>query len=136
VFTGHTASCNGGPTATTGRSVTVDTHVDGATLKAKKTQKQKGKGIVVTVKAGAAEAVTVAAKGKIKAGRKSYSLKPLKKAVAAGKRISLKLKLRSAKDAPAVARALGGKVKASVSATFTDASGNKTTKRVSAALTD
>lgn len=115
---------------------TADTQVDGATLKAKKTQRQKGKGIVVTVKAGAAEAVTVAAKGKIKAGRKSYALKPLKKAVAADKRIALKLKLKSAKDAPVVARALGGKVKASVTVTFTDATGNSATKKASVALKD
>jgi 6-phosphogluconolactonase (cycloisomerase 2 family) len=139
VSTGHTASCNGGPSATANLSVTAvtagtpDTSVDGASLNAKKTQKQ-GKKIVVKFNAGAAEAVTLAAKGKIKAGRKSYALKRLTKPATAGKTVAFKLKLKSSKSSPPVSRALGGKVKASVTVTFTDETGNSATKKASVAL--
>jgi DNA-binding beta-propeller fold protein YncE len=131
VFTGTTASCNGSAEATSIHQVDIDSVVDGASLSAKKTQKQKGKKIAVTVKLGAAEAVHVVANGKIKIAKKSYALKKLTKSLAAGGTATVKLKLKKTADAAKVAAALrqGTKVTASPVAKFTDDAGNSTAKR-------
>lgn len=47
----------------------------------------------------------------------------------AGKKAKLKLKLKQASAARKVTRALGGKVKATVTVTFSDAAGNVATKK-------
>ena len=56
------------------RSFTIDTEVEGS-AKAKKTQKQKGKKIVVKAKVTAGENLDAEASGKVKLGKKSYKLK-------------------------------------------------------------
>lgn len=91
---------------------------------------------MVKIEAGAAEATTLVASGKVKAGRKSYALKRLTKMTAVGKPVTLKLKLKNAKSSRKVTGALGGKVKASVKVTFTDAAGNGAVKTASIALKD
>jgi hypothetical protein len=104
-----------------------DIVVDGALIKAKKTQKQKGKKIVVKVKVGAAEAATAMAKGKIGKAK----LKPASKPIAAGETTVLKLKPKGKKTSKKLAKALdkGKKLKAKLSVTITDGAGNTETKR-------
>lgn len=113
-----------------------DTKVDGAKVSAKKTQKQKGKKVVIAVKAEAAEAVTIDAKGSIKLGKKKIALKKLSKKAAAGKRLTLKLKPKQKSASAKVLDALanGGKAKAAVTVKFTDDAGNTDSKKANVKL--
>lgn len=110
--------------------------VEGADVKAKKTQKQEGKKVVILVKAGAAEEVTIEAEGSVKYGKKKTALKKLTKQAAAGKRITLKLKPKKKSASKKILGALanGEKAKASISVTLTDAEGADATKKVSVKL--
>jgi DNA-binding beta-propeller fold protein YncE len=149
-FTGQSAYCNGGPEATTTRPVTIasppgppdppdptpDTSVEGAALSAKKKQKQKGRKVVVKLEAGAGEDVSVRAKGNVKAGKKSYSLRPVTKSVAGDASATFKLEPKKSKSRKAIAKALerGEKAKSSLTATFTDGAGNTETRKLSVKL--
>ena len=78
LFTGYTASCNGGAGAAASQQVVVDATVAGPKLKAKKAQRQKGGKVKIAVKAGAAEAVTIKLSGKVTvagAGKRAKSFK-------------------------------------------------------------
>jgi hypothetical protein len=110
--------------------------VDGAKVSAKKTQKQKGKKVVIKVKAGAAEAVTVTAKGSIKLGKKKIALKKVTKDAAAGKQVTLKLKPKGKSGSKQVLNALaaGKKAKAAPKVDLTDGDGNKATESLNIKL--
>ncbi len=109
------------------REFTVDTKVRNPTVSAAKKQKQKHGKIKVQVKAGAREAVTVTASGKLTQGHHSYKLKGQKKAVGEAKRKLLVLKPKRSKDARKVKQALKHHkaVKAKLTVKLTDALGNK-----------
>ena len=136
VFTGDVAStgsaifCNGSPTATVTKKVTVDSRVDGK-LKAKKTQKQKPGKVVVKVKVKAGEQLSAKVKGKIKRGGKSFALKGKTKTVEAGRSKTLKLKLKEKGQA---AKVTAGKAKATLKGKLTDDSGNVAKKKLKVKL--
>jgi pimeloyl-ACP methyl ester carboxylesterase len=108
-----------------------DTTVDGVKLAVNKTQKQKRKKIAIKLTVGAAENVTVLAKGKLKVKNKFYKLKQATMTVAAGKTKILTLRLKKSSDARKLAGALkrGSKVTGLLSATFTDELTNSVTKK-------
>jgi predicted outer membrane repeat protein len=108
----------------------------GAKVSVKKTQKQKGKKVVIKVKAGAAEAVTVEAKGSIKVGKAKVALKKLTKKAQADQQLTLKLKPKGKSGSRKVLDALanGKKAKASISVKFTDGDGDTETKAVKVKL--
>jgi hypothetical protein len=112
-----------------------DTSLDGAKLEAPKKQKVKKK-VVVKVKASAAEPVDVLASGKVKAGKKSYGLKKASAALESGTPKKLKLKPKSKKATKKIVKFLQGgkKAKASISVSFTDASGNSVTENAKVKL--
>jgi CSLREA domain-containing protein len=125
----------GGNTET--RSFRVDTTVQGAKLKAKKSQEIKGDNVVVKVKASAKEVANVKAKGKIVVGNDKFKLKTVKKALLdVGKMKTLKLKLKKSSDADQVLDAIadGEKVKAKISGKFSDELGNTKKKKASSTL--
>jgi len=131
VFTGTVATignavyCNGAPTASTTRKLTLDSVLQG-TATAKPRQKQKGKKVKVQVKVAAGEQLTVALAGKVKVGKVRARLAP--KSVSVGAGTTRKLKLKPAKKASSKkileALAKGKKPKAKVKGTLTDAAGN------------
>jgi len=110
--------------------------LDGAAVKVKRTQKQKGKKIKVKVVAGADEAVEALASGEVKAGKKSYPLKDVGAAVDAGKTKTLTLKPKSKKGSKKIAKVLaaGKKAKAKLTIVLTDAAGNEDTINAKATL--
>ncbi|MEA2346576.1 MAG: hypothetical protein QOG62_363 [Thermoleophilaceae bacterium] len=126
-----TLNCAGG-----GTTPPADTTVDGGSATAKKTQKQKGKRIAIKVTAGGAEDLTAKATGKVKAGKKSYALKPLTGGVAAGSSVTLTLKPAKAKSASAIAKLLadGKAARATITVELTDAVGNAATQNLSVKL--
>jgi hypothetical protein len=83
-----------------------------------------------------AEALTVEASGKVKAGG-SYALKAVSQSVAAGGTLKLKLKPAKTASAAKIAKFLakGKKGKATVSVTLKDAVGNRSAQSLSAKLT-
>ncbi len=107
-----------------------DGSVSNPELKAKRTQKQKGKAILVKGKASAGEPVKVVLTGKVKVGKKSY---PLAKQKSKESKTSTAFKLRpkGKKAKKKIAKYLkkGKKAKAKIKADFSDDSGNKATKR-------
>lgn len=107
-----------------------------AALKAKKTQRVRGKAVKVKVVVSSGEQASVRVGGTIKAGKKSHKLKPKKASLAAGESKKLTLKPKGAKAKRAIAKALRGhgKAKAKLKAKFTDAAGNKTTKKAKVTL--
>ena len=113
-----------------------DSTLDGAAVKVKRTQKQKGKKIKVKVVAGADEAVEALASGEVKAGKKSYTLKDVGAAVDAGKTKTLTLKPKSKKGSKKIAKVLaaGKKAKAKLTIVLTDAAGNEDTINAKATL--
>ena len=119
-----------------GGSQPSDTSVAGATLEAKKAQKQKGKRITIKLSIGAAEDVAVVAAGKVKVKKKSYPLKQVTTAIAGGDTEILKLRLKKASAASKIAGSLkrGTKVAAALSATFTDQRGNVATETATVRL--
>lgn len=112
-----------------------DTTVEGS-ASAKKTQKQKGKRIVVKARARVKEDLTVQARGKIKLGKKSYNLRPQTKSVPAGSSKDLKLKPKKSKDAKKIAKALkmGREAKAKLTVKLTDGLSNTKTETLSVTL--
>jgi predicted outer membrane repeat protein len=104
-----------------------DIALEGAKVKAKGTQKHKGKKIVVKVKVGAAEDATAAAKGKIGKAK----LKTATTEVDAGETMTLKLKPKGKKTSKKLANELdkGKKLRAKLKVTITDAAGNSETAR-------
>ena len=117
------------------RNFTVDTALDGS-ASAKKTQKQKGKKIVVKAKVKAKEDLEATGKGKIKVGKKSYKLKKSSKSVSSGKSKTLKLKPKKSKDSKKIVKALkkGKKAKAKLKVTLSDELGNTKTNKLSVKL--
>ena len=112
-----------------------DANVNGA-VSAKKSQRQKGKKIIVKAKVTAGEDLDAEASGKVKVGKKSYKLKPLSKSVSSGKKKTLKLKPKKSKDAKKIAKALkkGKKAKAKLEVKLTDEAGNKKSEKLSVRL--
>lgn len=133
IYTGQNVLCNGSTVATSASA-----GIDGAKLKSKGKQKQKGGKVVVAVKVGAAEQVKAVVKGKlsVKGSKGSIPLKKVSKAVKAGKKKTLKLKPKSSTAARRVAAALaeGGSAKAKLSAKLSDAAGNTLSRKLSARL--
>ena len=99
------------------------------------TKKQKTKKAKVSVVVTAGEALTVATSGTIKVGTKTFALKKVSSAVAAGS-TTLTLKLAKRGDATAIAKALSEDktAKAAVTVVLTDAAGNTVTQKVTSKL--
>lgn len=114
-----------------------DLTLEGAKLSAKKKQKQRGKKVVVAVKAGAAEGVSISATGTVKLGKKKLPLTKPSDEVSANQTTTLKLKPAGKKAAKKIAKALarGKKAKVSVSVEFTDAAGNSDEESARVTLT-
>jgi hypothetical protein len=106
-----------------------DVSLDGGTVKAKKKQKVKGRRVVVTVAAGAAEDVTASAAGTAQAGKRKLPLNGAAVDVPAGASQKLKLKPASKKGSRKILKALraGKRVKVSLQVTLTDGSGHQQT---------
>ena len=110
-----------------------DTTIDGA-VSAQKTQKQKGKKIVVKARVSASEDLSATGSGKIKIAKKSYKLKPQTKSVSEGKKKTLKLKPKK-KQAKKIAKALKkGKGKAKLTVKLFDGAGNTETEKLGVKL--
>ena len=95
-----------------------DTSVDGSAT-AWKTQRQRGKRVVVRVKVSAGQDLAAKARGKIKLKKKAHKLKPKKR-----------------KDARKIAKALkkGKKAKAKLMVKLTDGVGNAVTEKLGVKL--
>jgi catechol 2,3-dioxygenase-like lactoylglutathione lyase family enzyme len=96
------------------------------TATAKRTQRQKGKKIVVEIKVKAKEDLKAEASGRIKVNP-AYKLETRAKRVARGTRKTLKLKPKKKKQARRIARALkrGNRVRAKARVKLTDGAGNE-----------
>ena len=134
VYTGQTASCNGGPAAVTTKQITVtDKEIDKPKLKARGTQKQSGKTVKIEIKAGAKEKVTIVGTGKLKIkGKGEQALLKSKKNVKANSDKTLKLKLKRESANKKVFKALkaGKPVKARVKVKFVDEAGTQLVQKV------
>jgi hypothetical protein len=106
-----------------------DVSLDGGTVKAKKKQKVKGRKVVVTVGAGAAEDVSASAAGMAEVGKRKLPLNSSAVEVPAGATQKLKLKPASKKGSRKILKALraGKRVKVSLQVTLTDGSGHQQT---------
>lgn len=104
-----------------------DTTVRGS-AKARKTQKQRGKKIVVKAQLKAEENLGVVATGKVRFKKRTYGLRAQRKSIASGGSMALKLKPRKSKDSRMLAKALKGgkKAKAKLKVKLTDGAGNTT----------
>ena len=96
---------------------------------AARTQRQRGKRIVVRVKVKAKERLTATASGKIKINP-TYELKPQKVKLATGETKTLKLKPKKAAGRIAQALKRGEKATAKVTVRLTDAAGNTETEKL------
>ena len=110
-------------------------YVDG-TATAKRTQRQKGKKIIVQAKVKAGENLDAEGSGTVKVGKKSYKLKKQTKSVSSGSSKTLKLKPKKSKDAKKIAKALkqGKKAKAKLTVKLTDEAGNSKSTKLSVKL--
>ena len=128
VSVGNAVYCNGSRDATLTQQV--DAIVDGS-VSAKKTQRQRGRKIVVKAKVKANEELTADAGGEVKLGGKSYNLKPKDAQVGTDQK-KLKLKPKRRKDRKRIAGALddGRTAKAKLDVTLTDTAGNSLADRV------
>jgi subtilisin family serine protease len=114
--------------------VPVDTTVDGK-ASAAKTQKQKGRKIVVKVKVKAGEDLDATASGKVTVKKKSYKLKKAAKSIAQDKSATLKLKPKKSKDNKKIAKALKkAKGKAKIDVILADGAGNSKKSKLSVTL--
>lgn len=115
------------------RAFTVDTKLSDYDVTARKKQKQKGKRVKVKVKAGAAERITAKAIGKVtvKGSKRTFALKPERKAIGGGKQSVLRLKPKKKRDNRKILRLIkrGKKLKAPISVRGTDALGNNAAER-------
>ena len=127
VFTGRSAYCNGSEVAKAATTAVADRQVSGAKVTAAKTQKQKGSKVLIKVKAGATENVTLQAKGsvKYKGLRGKVGLKTFNGKTSARKYRTLNL--RPQKGARATA---GRKGNAVITVKLTDEVGNSLTRTV------
>ncbi len=105
------------------------------TATAKRTQRQKGKRILVRVKVKAREDLEAKVSGKIRVNA-TYKLKTRTKNVAKGTRMTLKLKPGKKRQARRIARALkkGKKAKATLTVELTDEAGNEKTEKLGVKL--
>jgi DNA-binding beta-propeller fold protein YncE len=96
-------------------------------VKAKRTQRQKGKRVAVKVKVKAAEDLTAKGAGKIRVGKRAYKLKRTVKRLSSGERKSLSLKPKRTSAAKQIVRALkrGKKARAKLVVTLIDQAGNR-----------
>jgi hypothetical protein len=113
------------PTPAT-RDFLVDKSIAGANAWARRTQPQPKRTIAVAVTVTAAEPVAVSAAGSVAAGRHRIRLAGPTILAAAGTTQPIVLAPRSARDSRRVRKAMkrDGKVRATLTATFTDALGN------------
>ncbi len=136
VYSGQTASCNGGPRAVATKQITVtDQEVEKAKLEGRERQKLKRKKVKVKVKAGANEKVTVVGTGRVKIkGKRAQALRKVIKTVKAKRTKALKLKPRRNAANRRVRKALraGLPVKAKVQVKFKDEAGNKLIRKLPA----
>ena len=126
-FTVQSTDIAGNLGTSVSRSFTVDASISGASLTGKGKQKQKGKKIKLKVAVSGQEPLSVTLGGTvaIKKGAK-VALKPIEIKSPAGGSVKATLKPTSRGKAKKVAKALkkGKKVKATISAGFSDAVGN------------
>ena len=111
-----------------------DTTIDGA-VSAQKTQKQKGKKIVVKARVSASEDLSATGSGKIKIAKKSYKLKKQTKRVSPGSSKNLKLAPKK-KHGKKIANALkqGKKATAKLTVKLTDEAGNRKSEKLKVKL--
>jgi hypothetical protein len=111
-----------------------DVEVDGSAY-ARRSQRQRGRRIIVKAKVEAKEDLGAKARGRIKRGKRSYRLKPISKSVASGKKKKLKLRPKKM-DAKRVARALkrGKGAKAKLILRLSDDAGNVEREKLSVKL--
>lgn len=108
----------------------VDRVVSGANASAKRTQRQRGRKVALSVRVKATEDVRVSAAAKLHLSKKkSFTLKSKAFDLDAGKKRKLELKPQKASASRKILKALkkGGTVKGTLSATFTDEVGNRAT---------
>ncbi len=135
VSVGNAIYCRGARQAQTTGTVVVDSVVDGE-VKAKKTQKQKGKKVVVEAKVIAGEQLDAKLKGKIRISGRRFSLAPKTKSVDAGQTKKFKLKPKKPKHTKKILRALdqGKTGKTRLMAKLTDEVGNKAKSKLKVTL--
>lgn len=108
----------------------IDRGVSGANASAKRVQRQRGRNVSLTVSVKASEDTRVSAAAKLRLSkRKSFTLKSRAFDLDAGKKRKLALKPQKASASRKILKTLkrGGKVKGTLTATFTDGVGNKAT---------
>lgn len=128
---GNAVYCNGVPEASKLKKVKVAEDEADGSANARKKQKQKGRKIVVKVKVKAGEKLTAVAKGKVKAGGKSYKLGKLTRTVKPkAKKLKLKPKRSSQARKIAAYLATGSKAKARLTVKLTDDAGNAKTQKL------
>jgi DNA-binding beta-propeller fold protein YncE len=112
-----------------------DNRVSG-NAKARKTQKQKRRKIVVKVRVRAGEDITARGGGRVRVGRRAYGLRVQRKNVASGKKRTLKLRPKKARNSKRIARALkrGRKATAKLKVRLSDGSGNSKNVRLKVRL--
>lgn len=111
------------------QTLTKDTMITDARLKAKKTQEQQGKRVKIVARASAGEPVDLLARGKvkIKGNPKAIKLGAVRESAEADQAVKLVLKPTKKKHHRKILRALraGKKVEAAISVLFADSAGNK-----------
>lgn len=132
VFNGRTVYCNGSASAKAESTAYPDVAVTGVKVRATKVQKQKGRKLVVKVRAGANELVALRATGsaRFKRMKGKVVLKKATGGAGAGKLGVLKLVAKSKKARAAVGR----RGKAKITVKLTDHMGNTATKRITVRL--
>ncbi len=112
-----------------------DTRVDGS-VKADKTQTQKGKKVTIKAVVSSTENVTAEVIGKVKAGGDSFKLKPTTKNIVAGDSSTVSLKPAKDRDARKIAGVLkaGKSAKATLEFDLSDGAGNQVTETLSVKL--
>ncbi len=125
----------GGAAPDIGAYELIDTEVTNPNVTAKGTQKQKGKKVKVVVKAGAGEAVALAADGRVTGVKGKIALPQVTATAAANAQTKLTLK-PSKKGAKKITKALkkGKKPTATVAVTLTDSFANSDTEDVTVKL--
>ncbi|MGA7436449.1 MAG: hypothetical protein WBW44_12650, partial [Solirubrobacterales bacterium] len=110
-------------------------YVDGSAT-AKRTQRQKGRKIVIRVRVKARENLEAEISGRIKANR-TYRLKTRTRNVIKGTRLTVRLKPGKKRQARRIAKALknGTKARATLTVELTDETGNEKTEKLGVKLT-
>ncbi len=110
------------------RAFTVDTRVAGPSVRARKRQEQRGRRVIVRIRAGADERVEISGRGTIRSGTRVFALRATRRSSPAGERRVLRLTPSSRADDRSIRRLLnrGEHLRAKTAATLADPLGNET----------